>query len=127
MYFTVDIDQDMALVGELDRVADKVRQNLANAPDIANEGRWQVGTIAYQQINAFARRRIRQQGRYILDALTQNKRSVVDLGLSSLDLRVIENVVDDLHQRVTTLLDRVDEVFSDALRVPTDRATRSCR
>ena len=107
---TSNVDEDVTGFGKLDRVTDQVCHDLTHPPNIANEGRWQIRVIADEQIEVLRRSRAGQQSRDIFDALTQQERLVVDLRLTRLDFRVIENVVDDFHQRGATLRNRIGKV-----------------
>ena len=97
--------QHMARGGEFDRVAHKVRQDLADAPTITRELRRQEQVIVDQDIQILVLRGRLQQHHHIMDRALQIERLGLERQFLGLDLRVIQNVVQQGQQRLTRMAD----------------------
>jgi hypothetical protein len=64
-------DDDLALLGELDRVADQVEQDLADPPGIARQPRGDRAVDAAAQLEPLLLRTLRQEGDALLDQLAR--------------------------------------------------------
>ena len=92
-------DDHLALVRELDRVADQVHQHLAQPPVVAaHGGRHVVGDPRRELEPALVRAR-GEQVADVGDGLAHVEVDRVELELAGLDLREVEDVVDDRQQR----------------------------
>ena len=100
---------DFALLGELDRVPDQVREDLAQPPRIAEQrGRQRVVDLE-AQVDALAVRAVREQRADVLDDVAGIAGNRVELDLARLALREVEDVVDHLQELHGGLLDRLRE------------------
>jgi hypothetical protein len=98
-----DLDAHLALVGELDRVADQVEQDLTEASRIAGERRRHVRRDAARQLQPLLIGARRQQLDAVFDGVADGERHVLEREPARLDLRDVEDVVDDRHQRLRRL------------------------
>src|SRR5690606_19878296 len=94
---------------ELHRVANQVGGDLAEAPDIADDAEWQVRIDPDDQFEVLFHDARGNEGRHVLDRLGEIERRVVEHQLAGVDLREVENVVDDRQQRIARLDDDIDE------------------
>ena len=104
-----DLEADFAPVGELDRVADEIEENLAQALVITDETRGQILMDDVDEIEALLARFRRHQVERFLDAGTEIERKLVERQLARLDLREIEDVVDNGQERFAAGAQRLDE------------------
>src|SRR5690606_27306188 len=72
-----DIDENVAALGELHRVANQVGGDLAEAPDIADDAEWQVRIDPDDQFEVLLRDARGNEGRHVLDRLGEIERRVV--------------------------------------------------
>ena len=93
-------DVDRTLVRELDRVADQVRQHLAEAVGVAADHGRQFGRDRDVEREVLAACHHRQRLEHRIEAVHQLERRRRQLEMSGLDLREVEDVVDDVQQRV---------------------------
>src|SRR5882672_5905642 len=93
-------DHDFALLRELDGIGYEVGQGLADAPGIAQHPLRHVEGNVHDQLQALGRSLQRHAGCDFLDVGTQIHFHAFQLELAGLDLRVIEQVVDDRQQRI---------------------------
>ena len=98
-------------LGELDGVADQVRQHLAQAARVAAQAaRETAGTIA-ARARSLCGGPSRRTCRGSLSTISRrSKSSVLEVQLAGLDLREVEDVVDDGQQRVAAGADRLGEL-----------------
>ena len=98
--FEADGEHHLAALGELDRVADQIEQHLAQPgrvpAQLAGEGRIDVGAEIQ---TAIAGARL-QREKHLVDGLAQGEVDGLDAELARLDLREIEDVVDDAEQGI---------------------------
>ena len=97
-------------MGELDGVAQQVGQYLLEAQGIATQAERHVTVDQADQLNLFLVRRRCQHGQGFLDQIAQVERQVVEHQLARLDLREVENLVDDVLQALGRFADGV-QVF----------------
>ncbi len=105
-----DAQLDAAAFGELDRIADQVHQHLLDTVGVAAQPARRLAGDVHGQFEALAVGRHGHQVRDVLEQVPQGEFVLVDLKKPRLDLREVEDVVDDHQQRVAGLLDRVHEV-----------------
>ena len=104
-----DVDQHMALLGELHRIAEHVGDDLAEAPDIADDEGRQARIDADDKLEVLLRDTRRNQRGDVLDRLGEPERLGIERQLAGIYLGEIENVVDDGEQRIARLGDDVGE------------------
>ena len=103
-------EHDLARLGELHRVAEQVQEDLAQPRHVADDRRRDV---ALEQVGGVEMLLDGARGDEVerrLDAFAQVERLRLDVHPAGLDLREIEDVVDDGEQRVAGLADRRDVV-----------------
>ena len=88
-------DHDLARLGELDRVAQEVDQDLPQAPGVADEHRRHRALEEVGELQALLGGVRRQELDRLLHASGHVHRRLLELELSRFDLREVENVVDD--------------------------------
>ncbi len=103
-----DPNHHMTGQGKLDRIAQQARQNLPNAPGIADKAGGQKQIVIHQQRQPFVTRSGLQQQDDFVNAPFKVKRGRVQFQLVRFDLRVIQHIVDDHQQRLGRVADRVD-------------------
>ena len=106
----VDRQDDLALLGELHRVRQEVQHDLAEAPGVAEDRLGQVRAHRVGQLDALLRGRRRDHVERALDATRERERLGLEVDLAGLDLREVEDVVDDREEGVARRPDRVGEV-----------------
>ena len=99
----------MALLGEFHGIAEQVGDDLPEAADIADDMVWQARVDTHDQFQVLFGDAGRNQRGDVLDRLGKRKRCRVERQLAGIDLREIEDVVDDGEQRVARLDDDVGE------------------
>ncbi len=104
---------DLAQRGELDRVGDQVRQHLLEPEAVADHLQPRAPLDERAQVEALAARVLGQQLDGVVDGVRQRELGLLQLELAGLDLRQVEDVVDDRqqllaggvhHRRVAALL-----------------------
>ncbi len=98
-----DANADCPLLGEFDRVADKVEQDLADSRRIAPEAARGSRIDQRPELQSLLRRLRREQRRRTLHDLDQIEVDRFELDLAGFELRDIEDVVDDGQQRFRTV------------------------
>ena len=99
-------DFDFAALGELHRVAEQVDDHLPQSLAIAAHRDVELRGQVADQLQPLDVRALGQDLDRILDDIAQVVGRLVELELAGLNLREIEDVVDDAEQRVTRLMDR---------------------
>ena len=99
-----------AVFRELDGVPDEIRDDLAKAVGVAHQGVRHVGTDVIGQFQSLQLCPRRQQLERRGEAVAQVERDDIDGELAGLDLREVEDVVDDGQQRLGGRLDHVQIV-----------------
>ena len=93
-----DLDGDTAAFGELDRVADQVGQDLAQAHRIATHGEAHRWIDDHAEAQTLGGRAAFHQGRHRIDEVLQVDSDALEFELARLELGVVEDVVDDAQQ-----------------------------
>src|SRR5580700_6875561 len=88
-------DQDLAVLCELDRVPYQVDQNLTNPPGIAKQRFGNVRRNLADEFQAFLVRAATERFHRLAQAVAQIKWNRFEIELSRLDLRKVQNIVDD--------------------------------
>jgi hypothetical protein len=102
-------ERDAALVGELDRVADKVQQHLPDPAIVAAKSRGCGGRHVGRQLQPLG---VSKRGGQLHRAVEQRDQvefRLIQLHPAGLDLRQIEDVVQDRQQRVARCADGLDK------------------
>ena len=102
---------DLALLGELDRVREQVEQHLPQPRRVADDRRPARSSSTRQPSSTpFSDGARRDDVERALDALAQVERLALELEPAGLDLREVEDVVDDVEQRVAARADDLGEL-----------------
>ena len=109
-----DAHRHLAGVGELDRVRQQVRQDLPEALHVGHDGSGVPGSTATRNPRPFSRSSGSKIERHAVDRAGQVEPLRRDLDLAGLDLRQVEDVVDQLQQVLAGRRDRLGEL--DLLR-----------
>ena len=86
-------NDDLALLGELDRVPDQIHQHLAQTGGIAAHAPWDLRSHLSEQLEMLFPRAHRQQARCGVDDFRDIERNRLELEMVGLDLRVVQDVV----------------------------------
>ena len=105
-----DVDDDLALLGELDRVADEIEQHLPQPARIADERRRHAGLNSARKLEPLFVRARRQQPDGILDRAADVERHMFEREPARFDLGEVEDLVDQRQQGFARLLDRAEIV-----------------
>ncbi len=106
----VDADSHLAALGELDGVVPEIEQHLAQARRIAHQGHGQLRRLREQQLDALLLRAHAHQVRQAVEHVAEVERDRLDVQLAGLDLREVQDVVDDAQQRLGRPVDPLDVV-----------------
>ena len=106
----VDVQRDLALLGELDRVADQIGQDLPDAAGIADHAAAELHRHVHRQFDLVLLGARGEQLEHISDEVIQLEGVRLDLQLAGLDLGEVEDVVDDSQEAVAGALDRAREL-----------------
>src|SRR5438067_1016968 len=96
----IDANANRTLFGELDRVADQIGQDLPQPRRIADQRGRQSGRQETSQLQRFTKSGIAESLDDVLDQIAEIKRRLFELDLARLDLRDIEDPVDNPQQRL---------------------------
>ena len=96
---TDDVDADFAFVRELDRVAHEIEDDLSKPPGVAEEAVGHVGSDPAGEVQALLIGARRQQLDAVFDRIAEAERRAIERQPARLDLRDVQDVVDDRHQR----------------------------
>jgi hypothetical protein len=102
--------EDLALVRELDGVGQQVDEDLAHARGVAHQRLGRAVLDQVGQVQVLLQRARRHQVERVLHAAAQVEGLLLDLELADVGLRVVEDVVDDLQQRLAAGADGAGEV-----------------
>ncbi len=102
LLFGGDIQQHLALRGELQRVAEQVGEDLADAARVADQVARDLRREAEDQVQVLARGLGRHHVQDVLGGAQQVERDRLQGQLARLDLGEIEDVVDQGHQGLAT-------------------------
>ena len=106
----VDEHDDLALLGELDRVREQVEEHLPQTGLVADDPGGCVVVDQTAELDLLLPCARRDDVERSLDAIAQVERLALELELAGLDLRVVEDVVDDVQQRVAARVDDLGEL-----------------
>ena len=104
-----DANDDLTAVGELDRVAHQIGEDLAHAHGVALEFGRQIMRQHADHLQAFGCGRARAKVAHVLHELARAEADVLDLELAGLDLGEVEHVVDEAQQVLAGLVHRIGE------------------
>ena len=105
------LEPDLAALGELHGVVDQVGQDLAEPQRIAAQVlAGSPGATSSQELEALVVRLLRRQRRDGADDVVELEVGGLDVELAGLDLREVEDVVDDGQQRRAGVVDLADVV-----------------
>ena len=107
-FAALDGDADAALIGELDRVAGEIGENLAQAQAIRADEARRGGADRGGDFDAFALRARREQLDHALDQLHEIDRLDDEVEMARLDLGEIEDFVDERDQRAPRAANGLD-------------------
>ena len=105
-----DVQPDLAALGELDGVVDEVRQDLAEAERVAQQMLGNRRRDMGQELQALVVRLLGGERRDRADHFVEPEVRRLDVELARLDLREVEDVVDDGQQRRAGVVDLADVV-----------------
>jgi len=103
-----DFEGDLAVPGELDGVADEVEENLAEAGGVADEDIGDVGGDVAEQLKVFLVGAESEGFEGEVETLADVEGAEVEFDAASLDLREVEDVVDDDEEGVGGDLDGLE-------------------
>ena len=123
----LDADDDLTLLGELDRVADEIEQDLPEPSGVADQGVGHVRLDLAGELQPFLVGAEGQGAQGLPQHVPQRELGVVELELAGLDLGEVEQVVDHVEQGIGRGLDD-RQVLPLLARCPGCRGpARSCR
>ncbi|MNN72012.1 hypothetical protein D3C81_1880090 [compost metagenome] len=100
-----------ALVGELDGVAEEIEQYLPHANSVGvDRGRY-AGIHAVTHLQALVMGLWQQQAEHAIEQLAQVQRLRGDAQSAGLDLRVVEDVIEYLRQRLARFLGQREQAL----------------
>ncbi len=105
-----DLEPDLALLGELHRVVDQVGEDLAEAERVAAQVLGDRGRHVGEELQAFLVGLLRGQRGDRADHFVELEIDGLHVELAGLDLREIQDVVDDAEQRGAGVVDLADVV-----------------
>ena len=111
------VNRDVALLGVLDGVAEQVGQDLPEAKRVAVAPGRHLPIHVAHQLEATLLRPRRQQVADLLDEIDDGEVLAGDLQTARLDLREVQDVVDDLQQRVCGGAHRVQHLQLSAVEL----------
>ena len=89
----------LAAVGELDRVADEIHEDLTQPTRIAKQGRRHGFGNVVDELQSLVVGPQRQRLEHVRDQIDRRELDVLDCELARLDLREVQHIVDDRQQR----------------------------
>jgi len=104
-----DLHEDLAASRELDGIADEVRENLAKARHVSGHELRHARLDEVAEVQPLLRGRRAEQVESSFDALVEIERLRLEIEPARLDLREVEDVVDQHEQHVAALPHRFDE------------------
>ena len=100
----------VTVVGELDAVVDEVQQHLANPADVADQAARHVVRDFERELDVLLGGARREQVEHFFHGLVEIVRDVFQLDAAGLDLREVQDVVDDDQQALGGPANRAGEV-----------------
>src|SRR5579859_1463890 len=98
---------DFSHFGKLDRVSDEIRKNLPKPSEIANKHRRNVTVDVERQLQAFLLCADGKRFHDLRQTVSQTEAHEIQIQLSRLNLREIEDLVDHVQQGIPRTLDDV--------------------
>ena len=95
------LNRHVTFVGELDRIAHEVGQDLTQPARVAKVFSWHEQVIVHCNLESFFPRGWRQKRDDVVDAAFQIEGLGLQIDLLGLDLRVVQNIVDNDQKRFT--------------------------
>src|SRR6516162_11129370 len=95
---SLNVQHHFAFVGELDGITDKVDDDLLETNRVAEDTIRQIGLNVAPQLQLFLVSARGEQTHCVFEGITEIKVSLVEFELPSLDLREIEQVIDQREQ-----------------------------
>ena len=111
----------LARVGELDGVADQIGQHLPDPDRVAREAFPDFRVVVQPQRQTSRRRVCPEHGRHFFDQPPEIERRCLHAQLACLNLRQIQNVVDQLHQSIGGNADRFQFLAPRAILLAFER------
>ncbi len=105
------LDPDLALLGELDRVVAVIDQDLAQAQRITDQGLGQAGFELEDQFEPLAAGLLADQVGDVLEHRVELEVGGFDRELAGLDLREVQDVIDDAEQVLARALDLAEVIL----------------
>ncbi len=99
---TLDADQHVPALGELDRISDEIYQHLPDAARVADEPARRPRRVTKDEFEALLLHAHAEHFADFLHRHEQIERHGLDRKLARFDLRKIEDVIDDPEQRIRT-------------------------
>jgi hypothetical protein len=90
-----DSDENLAALGELDGIANQIKEHLAEAAGIADKGIGNIGGCVKGKLESLLLRADGASFQDLLQAVSKLERNQLDVEFSGLNFREIQNVVDD--------------------------------
>jgi hypothetical protein len=98
--FGVDTHRDLAPLGELDRVADQIEDDLADSPGVADQIVRDIGPDLVHELEPLGVGERRERLEHLAERLAQAEGHGLQLEPAGLDLGEVEDVVDDRQERL---------------------------
>src|SRR5438874_2426316 len=92
--------QDVTFVGEFDRISEKVRENLAQANRISDDSGRRIGRNVADELQTLLMRADGQSLQDVAREISDRNGDRFHIELARLDLREVEDVVEDSQQTV---------------------------
>src|SRR5215468_10596602 len=108
---SLDVQHHFALVRELDGITHKVDDDLPQTNRVAEDAIRQIGLNVAAEFQFLLMSARGKQAYCVLQGVAEVKVSLVEFELARLDLREIEQVIDQRQQRIGRILDRA-QVFA---------------
>ncbi len=109
LFHELHADDDLASLGELDRVADQVDEDLTQPVGIAPVAGAEVGRDLASHFEVLLAHGSGEQKRHLVDEPSELEVAILELRTPRLEFRKIENVVDDAQEAIRRLLDALGE------------------
>ena len=104
------VDDDLAGLGELDRVAQQVEQHLAQPGRVADDAAGRPRSTRYAELEPLLRRARATRSSAASTQSPEVERLALELELPGLDLGEVEDVVDDVQEGVAAPADDLGEL-----------------
>ena len=95
----IDVDRDNALLGEFNGIADQIIKHLRQPKTIAGHFGGHVGVKLQEQFQTFSLNLHAEQVNHVFKQRLYAQRQVFDFQVIGLNLGVIENIIENIHQR----------------------------